>query len=306
MPAYDLPVDVRQLEAVTAVARLGSFTRAADQLFVAQPALSATIKRVEDELGLRLFDRTTRRVAPTPAGEAFIRRAERILGELRELRAEMAEHAGATRGRLRLGAWYTVDPWLPDMLAPFHAAHPAVEVTVREVNSDRMLDLLRAGELDVALPVLRPGLDLEEIELLPYIEEPFVLAAPPGSSLAGMIAADLADVAGEPLVTFNPGSSLRRLVEQAFAAAGLEPRVALETIETGAARAMVSSGLGVAILPRSVATRPGPPVAVVPLVSPPVRRSAIAWRTGTGSPARDRFLAAASQWRRPGDLADFG
>ncbi|MFN8629454.1 MAG: LysR family transcriptional regulator substrate-binding protein [Chloroflexota bacterium] len=160
--------------------------------------------------------------------------------------------------------------------------------------------------LDVALPVLRPGLDLEEIELLPYIEEPFVLAAPPGSSLAGVIAADLADVAGEPLVTFNPGSSLRRLVEQAFAAAGLEPRVALETIETGAARAMVSSGLGVAILPRSVATRPGPPVAVVPLVSPPVRRSAIAWRTGTGSPARDRFLAAASQWRRPGDRADFG
>lgn len=293
-------MDIRQLEAVAAVARLGSFTRAAEELFVAQPALSATVRRLEDELGLRLFDRTTRRVALTPAGEAFVRRAERVLGDLRELRAEMAEHAGAAQGRLRIGAWYTVDPWLPEMLAPFHAAHPAVEVTVREVNSDRMLDLLRAGDLDVALPVLRPGLDLDEIELLPYIEEPFVLAAPPGSALAAKRSATLADVAGEPLITFNPGSSLRRLVEQAFAAAGLEPRVALETIETSAARAMVSSGLGVAVLPASVATRPGPPLAVVALVGGPTRRSALAWRAGPGSPARDVFLDAARRWRDSG------
>jgi DNA-binding transcriptional LysR family regulator len=220
-----------------------------------------------------------------------------VLGDLRELRAEMAEHAGAARGRLRIGAWYTVDPWLPEMVAPFHAAHPSVDVTVREVNSDRMLDLLRAGDLDVALPVLRPGLDLDEIELLPYIEEPFVLAAPAGSTLAAMRSVTLADVAGEPLITFNPGSSLRRLVEQAFAASGLEPRVALETIETSAARAMVSSGLGVAILPASVAQRPGPPVAVVPLDAAPVRRSAFAWRRGPGSPARDAFLVTASRWR---------
>ncbi len=290
-------VDIRQLEAAAAVARLGSFTRAAEELFVAQPALSATIRRLEDELGLRLFDRTTRRVALTPAGEAFVRRAERVLGDLRELRAEMARHAGAARGRLRVGAWYTVDPWLPEMLAPFHAAHPAVEVTVREVNSDRMLDLLRSGDLDVALPILRPGLDLDEIELLPYIEEPFVLAVPPGSALAALRSAELADVAGEPLITFNPGSSLRRLVEQAFAASGLEPRVALETIETSAARAMVSSGLGVAILPESVATRPGPPVTVVTLGASPIRRSAVAWRQGPGSPARDAFLVAVTRWR---------
>lgn len=290
-------MDIRQLEAVAAVARLGSFTRAAEELFVAQPALSATVRRLEDELGLRLFDRTTRRVALTPAGEAFVRRAERVLGDLREMRAEMADHAGAARGRLRVGAWYTVDPWLPEMLSPFHAAHPAVEVTVREVNSDRMLDLLRAGDLDVALPVLRPGLDLDEIELLPYIEEPFVLAAPPRSPLAAMRSVTLADIAGEPLITFNPGSSLRRLVEQAFAASGVEPRVALETIETSAARAMVSSGLGVAILPASVAARPGPPVVVIPLDAPPVRRSAVAWRKGPGSPARDAFLVAVSEWR---------
>ena len=290
-------MDIRQLEAVAAVARLGSFTRAAEELFVAQPALSATVRRLEDELGLRLFDRTTRRVALTPAGEAFVRRAERVLGDLREMRAEMADHAGAARGRLRVGAWYTVDPWLPEMLSPFHAAHPAVEVTVREVNSDRMLDLLRAGDLDVALPVLRPGLDLDEIELLPYIEEPFVLAAPPRSPLAAMRSVTLADIAGEPLITFNPGSSLRRLVEQAFAASGVEPRVALETIETSAARAMVSSGLGVAILPASVAARPGPPVVVVPLDAPPVRRSAVAWRQGPGSPVRDAFLVAVSEWR---------
>jgi DNA-binding transcriptional LysR family regulator len=271
-------MELRQLECAVAVARHRNFTRAARELLIAQPALSVQVRNLESELGVRLFDRTTRRVSLTPAGAVFVGRAERILADAAAAGREMAEHAGAVRGRVRIGAWYTINPELPELVAGFAQEHPQIDITVREENSDVMLDMLRSGDLDVALPVIREGLDFTGIDHIVYRREPFVLITSLGSELATREEVAIDELAVIPLIVFKPGSAVRRVVEQAFAAAGIPPRIAVETAETAGARAFVSAGLGVALVPRSVAERPGPPVSIVPVRPAPIRTSALAWR----------------------------
>lgn len=287
-------MELRQLECAVAVAHYRNFTRAAESLLIAQPALSAQVRRLEAELGVRLFERTTRRVSLTPAGVVFVARAERILAEATAASREMAEHAGAVRGRVRIGAWYTINPELPELVAGFAAEHPQVDITLREENSDVMLDMLRSGELDVALPVIREGLDFSGLDHFVYRREPFVLITALGSELAPRTEVSIEELAETPLIVFKLGSAVRLVVERAFATAGIPPRIAVETAETAGARAFVSAGLGVALIPRSVAERPGPPVATIPLTDAPVRTSALAWRSvGGQSPATQALVSFA-------------
>lgn len=124
-------MDLRQIAYVEAVARNANFTRAAAELHVAQPALSVAIRRLEAELGVRLFERTSRRVTLTPAGSAFLKRTSRVSREVEALAQEMREYAGGIRGRLRLSAWYHVEPDLVDFMRDFTAANPLVESPFR-------------------------------------------------------------------------------------------------------------------------------------------------------------------------------
>lgn len=280
-------MELRQLEYAVAVARYRNFTRAAQDRLIAQPALSAQIRKLELELGVRLFDRTTRRVALTPAGMAFVARAERILAETQATAREMAEHAGAVRDKIRIGGWYSVNPDLPAVLAGFVADHPHIDITIREESSDVMLDMLRNGELDLALLVVRDGLDFSGTERVIYRTEPFVLIASKGSPLAKRKEVEIRELGSTPLIVFKPGSAVRHVVEHAFAAAGVPLHVAVETTETSAARAFVSAGLGVALVPRSVAARAGPPVAILPVIPTPVRTSALVWRQADGDDGSD-------------------
>ena len=213
-------MDLRQLSGAVAVARYSNFTRAAASLHIAQPALSAQIRNLEHEVGIPLFERTTRRVVVTPAGLAFIAHADRILAEVDAASREMAEYAGGVLGRVRIGAWYTVNPQLPALLAGFVKTHPNVEITIREENSDVMLDMVRAGELDVALPIMCKGLDLTDIDHLVYLEEPFLLAVAPNSPLASRASVAVEELFDTPMITLKPGSAIRYLIEQAFLAAG--------------------------------------------------------------------------------------
>jgi DNA-binding transcriptional LysR family regulator len=295
-------MDLRQLRYVVAVARHRNFTRAAAELLIAQPALSAQIRKLEAELQVRLFERTTRRVSLTPAGSVFVSRAERLLAEADAVRHEMVEHAGAVRGRVRIGAWYSVNRNFPELLAGFSRLHPLVDLTIREENSDVMLEMLRSGELDVAMLVIRDGLDFHGIERQIYQEEPFVLVTAVGSELARRDEVAIEELASTPLIVFKAGSAVRLVVERAFAVAGITPRIVVETAETSGARAFVSAGLGVALIPRSVTDRPGPPVAVVRVTPPPIRVSALAWRGAGGRPpSTEAFLDYARS--RLGELA---
>src|ERR1700754_4329860 len=144
-------MELRQLRYLVALADEGHFTRAAARANVAQPALSQQIRKLEDELGLALFDRTTRRVVPTEAGELLSARARRILAEVDDAAAELRQLAGIVAGRVTIGVTQTPGPFdLPRLLAAFHAQHPQVELAVREDLSATLAEQLRADALDLA------------------------------------------------------------------------------------------------------------------------------------------------------------
>lgn len=288
-------MELRQLEYVVAVARHGHVTRAAEELRVAQSALSRQIQQVERELGVALFERSRRRLALTAAGEAFVARAERLLADVRGLREEMREYAGLRRGRVAVGVLPSVaEARLPALIARYHTLYPGVEVVLRDENTMALLALLDSGQLDLAVvqqiadlyPAGRmpPGVRVE-----PLFTEDLVLIAPPDHPFAGQATLPLRALHEEPFIAFKPGSGVRHTLLRAGAAAGVTPRVAFESSEVGSVRALVAAGLGVAVVPRSAAEVAGPVVAVVALDAPLLTRTvSLVWR-------EDRYLPAAAR-----------
>jgi LysR family transcriptional activator of glutamate synthase operon len=258
-------MDLRQIAYVEAVARNANFTRAAAEIHVAQPALSVAIRRLEAELGVRLFERTSRRVSLTPAGCAFLDRAARVTREVDALVNEMREYADGFRGRLRLSAWYHVEPDLVGFMRDFTAANPLVDVSIQELSFDDTLATLRAGDIDLAAVVQFPGQDLDDFGQAALRSEAAVLLVGMDDALAGEDSLNLADLSGRPFVVTRPGTGLRRLLDQVMAGAAHPPRIAIETNELAAMVAFASAGLGIAILTPTVAREADFPVSLVPL-----------------------------------------
>src|SRR5215207_7657265 len=289
-------MELRQLRYLVTLADERHFTRAAGLLHIAQPALSQQIRRLEDELGIALVDRTTRHVALTPAGERLVARARRVLAELDAATAELSELAGVRTGRVVIGAMRSTGPFdLSALLAAFHARHPGIELIVREEPSEVMLQRLHADALDVAFLAVN-GLDAgPDIRLHPLLSEPLMALLAPGHPLARRRRIDMAELRHERFVVFGEGGSLRRIVVQGAREAGFEPQLAFESTEQQRIRAMVSRGLGVALLPVSEAEHAGPPVAVVAVRRPALARDVtLAWRANRRhSPAARAFLELA-------------
>ena len=273
-------MDLRQIAYVEAVARNANFTRAAAELHVAQPALSVAIRRLEAELGVRLFERTSRRVSLTPAGTAFLERAARVTREVDGLAHEMREYAGGIRGRLRLSAWYHVEPDLVEFMREFIAANPLVEVSIQELAADEAIAEVRAGDIDLAGCVQFPGLDLGDLERVALRTEPAVLVVREDDPLAGLDALNLADLSGLPFVVTRPGTGLRRLFDHVFIGAERPPRIAIETNEVAAMVAFASAGLGTAILTPTVARQADFPVSLVRLADVGQFTLVAVWRKG--------------------------
>jgi DNA-binding transcriptional LysR family regulator len=273
-------MDLRQIAYVEAVARNANFTRAAAELHVAQPALSVAIRRLEAELGVRLFERTSRRVSLTPAGTAFLERAARVTREVDGLAHEMREYAGGMRGRLSLSAWYHVEPDLVEFMREFIAANPLVEVSIQELAADEAIAEVRAGDIDLAGCVQFPGLDLGDLERVALRTEPAVLVVREDDPLAGLDALNLADLSGLPFVVTRPGTGLRRLFDHIFIGAERPPRIAIETNELAAMVAFASAGLGAAILTPTVARQADFPVSLVRLADVGQFTLVAVWRKG--------------------------
>ena len=286
-------MELRQLRSLVTLADERHFTRAAAHLHIAQPALSQQIRRLEDEVGIALVDRTTRHVALTSAGERLVARARRALAEVDAATEELSELSGIRTGRVVIGAMRSTGPFdLSALLAAFHSRHPGVELVVREDPSEVMLHHLHADALDVAfLAVNRidPGPD---IELHPLLSEPLVALLTPGHRLARRRRLAMAELRDERFVVFGEGGSLRRIVVQGAREAGFEPQIAFESTERQRIRAMVSHGLGVALVPASEVEYDGPPVAAIPVRRPELARDVtLAWRAGRRhSPAARAFL----------------
>jgi LysR family transcriptional regulator, transcription activator of glutamate synthase operon len=300
-------MDLRQLRYLVALAEELNFTRAAANEHIAQPALSQQIRKLEDELGLALVERTTRHVALTEAGQLLVVRARRILAELEAARAELAAVRGVDTGHVTIGAMHTMGPVdLSLALATFHDRHPHVGLTVREAASEEMAEMLRVDELDLAFLSVTERVESHGLGLHQLLDEELVVLLAPDHPLSGRAQVRMAELADEPFISFRPGARLRELLFAAGRDAGFEPRVAVESNESRRVRRLVSRGLGVAILPRSDAVGPGAEVVVAALVEPSLRRDVtLAWREGRRHPpATTAFLELARETFDEGATAE--
>ncbi len=229
---------------------------------MAQPGLSQQVRQLERELGIELLSRTTRQVALTEAGELLLPRAQRVLAEVEAARAEIDDLTGLARGRVAVGSLPLPPLDIPGLLADFRKRHPGVEIQLREELWGPMRDVLRAGELDFAFALIGPDDAGPELEAEVLFREEIVAVFAPRDGLAEKKRLRIADLAERPLVTFKEGSALRRVTDEAFADAAVDPRIAVETLVPESVRALVSRGLGVGVLPRSYAEVDGPPVVV--------------------------------------------
>lgn len=300
-------MNLRQLRYLVALAEELNFTRAAANEHIAQPALSQQIRRLEDELGLALVERTTRHVSLTEAGQLLVVRARRILAELDAAGAELAAVRGVDIGHVTIGAMHTMGPVdLSLALAIFHDRHPHVGLTVREAASEEMAEMLRVDELDLAFLSVTERVESHGLGLYQLLSEELVVLLPPDHELSGRDKVRMAELAEEPFISFRAGARLRELLFAAGRDAGFEPRVELESNDSQQVRRLVSRGLGVAILPRSDAVRPGAEVVVATLVEPALRRDiTLAWREGRRHPpAATAFLELARATFEESDPAD--
>jgi LysR family transcriptional regulator, transcription activator of glutamate synthase operon len=291
-------MDLRQLRYLVALAEELNFTRAAANEHIAQPALSQQIRRLEDELGLALVERTTRHVALTEAGGLLVVRARRILAELEAAQAELEAVRGIDVGHVTIGAMHTMGPVdLSLALATFHERHPNVGLTVREASSEEMAEMLRVDELDLAFLSVTERVESHGLGLHQLVSEELVVLLPPDHALGAKRQVRMADLAQEPFISFRAGARLRELLFAAARDADFEPRVMLESNESQRIRRLVSRGLGVAILPRSDAIGPGADVVVATLAGPMLRRDiTLAWREGRRHPpATTAFLELARE-----------
>ncbi len=292
-------VDARQLRYFEAVDRHRHFTRAAQELHVAQSALSHQVRRLERELGVELLRRTTRSVQPTEAGQLVAARARAVQAELDALRGEVDELRGLVRGRVTVGAMlFGGELDIPATLARFIARFPDVEVGLQEGAAQGMIDMLHAGSLDVSFALeLEPPEGLERMELS---REELAVATSPDHALAGRGRLPVAALRDQRLIAFRHGSSTRRLLDAALERAGVAPRIALEANDLALVRSLVARGVGLAVLPRSFLELPGPTISFRPL-SPRLQMAVVLWwRRGRRlSPAAQAFVDFVAQ-QRPG------
>lgn len=232
-----------------AIAETGTFTAGALRVHVTQAAISMQIRQLESEIGARVFVRAPRHVILTEAGEQLLRRARHILREHDAALDEIAELAGAERGRLRIGSAsaMVLTEQLPAILKELRKQHPAAEISVTSGTSEVLVDQILAGEVDIAfvsLPVDVRGIKTERLS-----EDQLVAIASPHHRLAKQRTIDAYTLAGERLILGERGGNTRRLIDQFFAQAGVTLRVAMELSRQQAIKRMVEEDMGVGIVP---------------------------------------------------------
>ncbi|GAA1490705.1 LysR family transcriptional regulator [Brachybacterium sacelli] len=273
---------LEHLRSFEAVVRRGTFTRAAQELFLTQPSLSRQIATLETDVGTPLLERGHRGAVVTEAGRALLPIARRMLADAESARLELDELAGLRRGRVRLGAPPTLCVSLvADVLAEYSARHPEVELQVVEAGTLALMRQLQEGEVDLAVAITREdALEAEGAELVPLLREGLVVAS--AAARAPLVPEEitLAELAEVPQVAFNRSYDLRAATDRAFASRGLRAAIAVEGAEMDAVLRFVERGIGVAVVPAMVVVdRPG--LRSSRLVDPELDRTVnLAYRSG--------------------------
>jgi len=262
-------MELRHLRYFVAVAELGSFTRASQALFVAQPPLSQQIRDLEQELGAQLLVRHVRGISLTAAGETLLAHAREVPAQAEHLKRAVAEGSGGAGGPLRMGFIPSASAWLlPRVLPALRAQLPDVALDVRELLSSEQIAGLQAGTLDLAL--CRPPVRAKTLAVVAELSDPFCLALPAGHALAVPGDITLAAAAGLDFVTFKRDQA-RAFFDQTLnfcTAAGFSPVVRCEAGTVFGVLHLVAAGMGVAIVPASAAAAAPASVVLRQLVRP--------------------------------------
>ncbi|PFH10810.1 DNA-binding transcriptional LysR family regulator [Collimonas sp. PA-H2] len=289
-------IELRQLRYFVAVAEERHFGRAALRLHMTQPPLSQTIQALEASLGAALFARTKRSVALTPAGQALLPEAQRLLQQAAALPDLVRRAASGESGLLALSFVSTADySILPPLLRSFREAYPQVQIDLQEATSDLQLAQLMEGRIDAGL-LIPPLPDKARLVLdyQPVLSEPLILAAPSGlKALRGKGRIALSSLADMPLIIFprriSPG--LHDTILGCFRAAGVAPHIGQEAIQMQTIVGLVSAGMGIALVPQSVSNLQRPGVDYHELQDQtPLVETGLAWRRDNASPVLQAFL----------------
>ncbi|WP_219837700.1 LysR family transcriptional regulator [Paenibacillus sp. R14(2021)] len=284
-------MEFRQLQYVIQIAKEKNFSRAAEKLHIAQPSLSQQLSKLEKEIGVLLFRRTTNSVELTHAGSVFVAKAQGILDNIEQLKQELDDLAHMRKGKLVVGSLsITGSHVLPIVLPIFNKRYPEIEVVLTEDTPSKLEQLTASGQTDLsllALPLHEPSLEWVDI-----IEEEIVLAVPPGHHLANRSKAIHVDeLRSEPFIVLKKGQGFRQIVMEICENAGFEPRIVFESTNIETVQSLVAAGMGITFVPkmlqRSESSELAP--AYLPLAAPkPTRTLVIASRKG-------RYLSRAAE-----------
>jgi LysR family hydrogen peroxide-inducible transcriptional activator len=283
-------MNLRALQYFVKLADFRHFSKAADACFVSQPTLSTQIKKLEDELGVQLVERSPKNIMLTPVGEEIADRARLVLSDIDQIRAVARRSGNPAEGVLRLGLFPTLAPYfLPHVVPGIREHYPKLTLQLAEEKTETILSMLRQGELDaglLALPINDDGLETEIL-----FDERFVVAIPDEHPLAEKSRISLDDLEQTELLLLEEGHCLREHALEVCALAGARERVDFHATSMETLRQMVAAGVGVTLMPLLAVK---PPIAetenvsIRPFVEPaPSRTIALVWR---GSSALSGFL----------------
>jgi DNA-binding transcriptional LysR family regulator len=287
--------DLTDLRLFLCVVEAGSITRGAELANLALPSASARLRGMEEVAGLTLLDRGRRGVSPTPAGSALAHHARLVLAQIDRMRGELGEFAGGLRGRVRILAnTAAMTEFLPEVLAPWLAAHPQVDIDLRERQSSDIVAAISGGHADIG--IASDAVDHAGLETLPFAIDRMVLVAPAGGPFAGRRQVAFTEALDHPFVGLSRGSALQDYLAGHAARAGRQIAFRIRMRGFDGLCRMVAAGVGIGIVPETAAARSQRlhEVAVIPLADPwAVRRLLLCLRDRAGLPAPARALVQA-------------
>ena len=248
-------MDVRHYRSFIALAEEGSFTSAARKLHIVQSGLSVTIKEMEEELGVKLVQRTTRRVSLTNAGVLFLEYARPAMTLLNDGMEAVRSQSGVVRGRIRLGILQSLSPYidLPTILGEFHERYPEVDFAVRSVDSPHAPELVRAGSIDLCFHALTTTKPAVGVEVTPFVQDSLVAVCAHTHPLMQRKTVTLEALTEFPFVDLSPDRALRSLVDRSFADHHLSRKSMFEISAVETMLRFVAGGIGVSIVPSVLA-----------------------------------------------------
>lgn len=270
-----MKLTIKQIEGFVAVAEFGNFSRASRRLNTTQPALSQAIKDLEAELGVRLFDRTTRRVELTDAGREFRNAASKVMDDLKHAVESVHQIAERRRGRLRVAAPPLLAAVvLPQAIAEFRRLYPGISVQVADISTEQIVESVRDGRADCGLGTFQAG--EEGIERAVLMRDNLMLFCSDRSAFKARKAVRWSELADQPLIALTRESGIRLLTEVGFETVQLPLHPAFEVTHITTALALVEAELGIAVLPAyALATARYQAVSGVPLETPTISREVV-------------------------------